>query len=117
MIIISMNKLFLIGNFQNIIITQIFCLTRRLTRASLLIPKSHVAVIPNEPRSAPVLSLRSAGFYQCQATPKGTDLLMLSASWTPLFPEQPVATPSTLDRALADFEVEETTWLSGYATF
>ena len=25
-------------------------------------------------------------------------------------PEQPVATPSTLDRALADFEVEETTW-------
>ena len=39
-------------------------------------------------------------------------------------PEQPVATPSTLDRALADCEVEETTgplflklWLSGYATF
>ena len=38
-------------------------------------------------------------------------------------PEQPVVTPSTLDRVKADFEVEKTTgplfqrlWLSGYAT-
>ena len=44
------------------IITQIFCITRRLMRDSLLIPKSPVGIIPNEPRPAPVLSLHSAGF-------------------------------------------------------
>ena len=42
---------------------SIFLLNQKVgERASLLIPKSPVAVIPKEPRSAPVLSLRFAGF-------------------------------------------------------
>ena len=73
------------------------------------------------------LVLHKCGWLR-QATPKGVrgaaDVVSLLDPSDSSDPGQPVTTPSTLDRALADFEVEETTGpplsearLLGYATF